>query len=271
MTYVLAVASHKGGTGKTTTAVNLAADAAARGLRVLAVDVDPQGALSAALNVDASPPTIYDLLEGGDLDPLEAVRQVQRQVGDEAVPIDRLEVVPTDISLAGAGLELPRRAGWHTILRDTLADLQAARRERAEDGWDLIVIDTAPGLEVLPYIALAASHGVIVTMETEYLALRALDGLIETLKTVRKVNPELRVLGIVPTMVGRARHHQQVLERLQADQPQLLLPPVPRRVALADATIAGEPILTYSPSGDAAQAYSAVTQEVLSRAGITPP
>lgn len=240
-------AAHKGGAGKTTLTASVAA-ALAGGRRVLAVDSDPQGALGAALAVDDAKPTLYEVLNGTPAS--EAIRPTA---------VAGLDVLPADLDLAGVELELPRRARWQTAMRDALAPV-------ATD-YDVVFIDTAPGLGVLPYLSLAAGDHALIACPASYLSYRALRGVLATIDQVRQVTPGLRLLGIAPTMVGgRTRHESEVLAELQAHYADLLLPATPRRVAVEDAAIAGQPIGVYAPGSDVAAAFTALAKEVLRRA-----
>jgi chromosome partitioning protein len=252
MTVRIAVVAHKGGAGKTATAANLGAAMAFLGQRVLLVDADPQGALSASFGVGAVKPTIYEVLTGQAL-VATAIRTTET---------DGVALIPADLDLAGAEIELPRHVEWYLMLRNALASLSA---------YDVILIDTAPGLGVLPYLALLASSSAIAVCPPEFFAYRALGQVVDTIDRAQQIVPGLRLLGIVPTLVSRrSRHEREVLEALRANYAGLLLPEIPRRVVVQDAALAGQSMMVYEPRGDVAAAFIKLAEEVLRRAVQTP-
>jgi len=240
----IVIAAHKGGSGKTTVAVNLAGALAQLGMRVLLVDTDPQGAASAALGVDPRKPTLYEVISG-------TAKRHEAIVGTST---PGLAILPSDLDLAGAEVELPRQERWQQRLSDVLTSL--------DELCDIAVIDTPPGLGVLSYIALQAATELIVVCPPEYMAFRSLPHLQEM---AARVN--VPVTGIVPTMTTSvSRHAREVLSQLQDEYPGLLLPSIPRRVALQDAALSGLPVTTFEPNSDAAQRFLALAKEVLDRA-----
>jgi chromosome partitioning protein len=250
----IAIAAHKGGAGKTTVAVNLAGALAARGLRVLVVDGDPQGAAGAALAAEVEKPTLYEALTG------------QATASDAlcSTRIENITVLPADLDLAGAEVELPRRPDWQIAIVGVLRPLSGR--------FDVALVDTAPGLGVLPYAALVAATGVLVTCPPEYLAYRALPHVLETVTRARELTPALRLLGIVPVLVSRrSRHEREVLDAFGTDYPGQVLTEIPRRVILQDAQLAGQPVATYAPQSDAAAAFTQLAEEVLRRGQATQP
>lgn len=240
----IVIAAHKGGSGKTTVAVNLAGALAQLGMRVLLVDTDPQGAASAALGVDPRKPTLYEVISG-------TAKRHEAIVGTST---PGLAILPSDLDLAGAEVELPRQERWQQRLSDVLTSL--------DEFCDIAVIDTPPGLGVLSYIALQAATEVIVVCPPEYMAFRSLPHLQEM-----ALRANVPVTGIVPTMTTSvSRHAREVLSQLQDEYPGLLLPSIPRRVALQDAALSGLPVTTFEPNSDAARRFLALAQEVLDRA-----
>lgn len=239
----IVVAAHKGGSGKTTVTVNLAGALAHLGMRVLIVDADPQGAAAAALGVEPVKPTLYEVLTGS----------AQRNEAITGTIVPGLSILPSDLDLAGAEVELPRQEGWQSRLRQVLVGL---------DGLcDLAIIDTPPGLGVLSYCALSAATSAIVVCPPEFMAFRALPHLREM--TERAGVP---LLGIVPTMMTAvSRHAREVSEQLAEQYGDLLLASIPRRVALQDAALAGLPITAFDPSSDTAERFKTLAQEVLTR------
>jgi chromosome partitioning protein len=249
MSAAIAVVAHKGGAGKTLLVANLAAALVGEGAGVLAVDADPQGALGAALGIRPTKPTLYEVLAD------------RAGTGDaiETTALDRLDVLPADLDLAGAEVELTRRPDWQPILRHAL--------DPTRDEYDLLLIDSAPGLGVLPYAALVAADAALVTCPADFLAFRALPTLLEAIDRARELVPGMRPLGIVPMFTGtRTRHEADVLAELRDRHGELLLPAIPRRVVVADAALAGEPITVYAPYSEAAEAFAALAKEVRRRA-----
>jgi chromosome partitioning protein len=245
---VIAIASHKGGSGKTSLTINLGAVLARAGPTLL-VDVDPQGGLAATTGTPEVKPTLYEVLAG-----TATVTDAIRQTGTQD-----LDLLPSDLDLAGLEIEAPRRDGWRVLLRDALAPVHERYR------W--ILLDTPPGLSVLSYLALAAADAVLVTCAPEYLGYRALKAVLSTIEQARQATPALRVLGIVPTLVtARTRHEAEVLAELESTYPGLLLPPIPRRVAVADAALAGLPAIEYAPNSEATDAFVILAKEVTDRA-----
>lgn len=248
----ITVIAHKGGAGKTTVTANLGAACAAAGRRVLLVDCDPQGSLGVALGVAADKPGLYDALVGR-ASVADAVRPVAMQ---------GLALLPADSELAGAEAELSGRARWYLTLRRLLEAL---------NGYDLMLLDAPPGLGALSFLALQAGTHALLVCPPDFLALRALDQVLATVERARGITPDLRVLGIVPTLVTRrSRHEREVLDALHERHGGLLMPEIPRRVAVQDAAAAGRPVTIHAPRNDAAAAFAALAQEVLRRAEPRP-
>lgn len=247
----IVLTAHKGGVGKTTAAVNLAAACAELGKRTLVVDVDPQGAASAALGAAPGQPSLYDVVMG-DAKADEAI---------VASAIPNLDVLPADLDLAGADITLPRLPQWQTRLREALAG--------ADSAYDLVVLDSPPGLGVLPFAALVAGDVVLIAATPAFLTLRALGHVVDTVTQAQAFTPGLRAVGIIPSIVGtRTLHRDEALAELDKRWPGLRLPPLPRRVAFEDAAAAGQPITTYAPKSSSAAAVRTLAQEVLDRATL---
>ena len=248
---IYAVANQKGGVGKTTTAVNLAACVAEAGYETLLVDVDPQANATVGLGLSKDAhPSVYDVLSG------EAELADTLQNGR----VDRLSVAPSHPDLAGANAELPRLAGSETRLRDAVASVQ--------DRFEFTFLDCPPSLGPLTVNALAAADRVIVPVQTEYFALEGLAGLLDTLKLIqRELNPRLTVAGMVLTMHdGRTRLAQDVERELRQHFPDLVFDSViPRNVRVSEAPSYGLPVTRHDPRCSGSVAYLQLAKEVAAR------
>jgi chromosome partitioning protein len=251
MSIVYAIANQKGGVGKTTTAVNLAACVAEAGYETLLVDIDPQCNATIALGLGKdAPQTLYDVLIS-DV-PLAGV-----VYGTE---IERLQIVPAGPDLAGATVELPRVAGSEGRLREALADVR--------DRYAFTFLDCPPSLGPLTVNALVAADRVIVPVQAEYLALEGLAGLLDTLALVqRELNPRLTVAGMLLTMYdGRTRLAQDVEREIREHFPELVFDTViPRNVRVGEAPSFGKPVIHHDPHSSGADAYFEFAKEVAAR------
>ncbi|MEA2421339.1 MAG: chromosome partitioning protein [Thermoleophilaceae bacterium] len=248
---IYAIANQKGGVGKTTTAVNVAACVSDAGYETLLVDLDAQCNATVALNVEKGrSPNVYDVLSG-DL-PLD----------EAAVPTDirGLSLVASTPDLAGANIELPRLPGSETRLRDSLG----AVRER----FLFTILDCPPSLGPLTVNALVAADRVIVPVQTEYFALEGLAGLLDTLSLIqREMNPRLTVAGMVLTMHdGRTRLAQDVEREVRQHFPELVFDAViPRNVRVGEAPSYGLPVTRHDPRCSGSVAYLKLAKEVAAR------
>jgi chromosome partitioning protein len=262
-TRVLVVANQKGGVGKTTTAVNLAACLAQAGLQVLVVDLDPQGNASTALGVEHRDGTTgsYDVLTG------------ERSVDDareECPAIPGLFVVPATLDLAGAEIELVSLPRRELRLREAL-DGYLAPNVAGELTCDYVFIDCPPSLGLLTVNALAAGAEVLVPVQCEYYALEGLSQLVKTIDTVREhVNPRLRIGAIVLTMYdGRTRLAAGVADEVRSYFGPVVLPTaIPRSVRISEAPSYGQTVLTYDAQSAGARAYRAAAAELTSQEAL---
>lgn len=251
--HILAMAQQKGGVGKTTTTINLGAALAEEGMRVLLLDLDPQGALTAGIGLNplALNKTVYDAFREGSTD-IRTVT-IETEFG--------CRIAPANIDLAAAEIQLVSEPGRERILKEKLSTV--------EQDYDYVLIDCPPSLGLLTLNALAASTAVLVPVQTQYFALRGMELLFKTIEKVKaRINPDLRLLGVLPTIYdSRTIHAREVLEELKTTYGSLVMNTViPQTVKLADSAMAGRPILGFHSSSPAAKAYRDLAQEVKRRA-----
>jgi chromosome partitioning protein len=244
---VIAFANQKGGVAKTTTTLNLGVAFAEHGMRVLLVDLDPQGNLtmSQGLNPDAIERSMFDVL-------------VHRLPITEVIHEAEVDLAVSSIDLAGAELALSSMIGRERALEKALAPVK--------ENYNYILIDTPPSLGLLTINALVASNGVIVPVQCEYLSLRGLVQLENTLSMIREnLNPEVGIQGILPTMYdNRTLHSREAVEILQENFGDLVFDTKIRKtIRYAEAPVKGSSVLKYDPTGSAAEAYRSLAKEVL--------
>ncbi len=252
---IVAMCNQKGGVGKTTSTINLGAALAEYGRKVLLVDLDPQGALSAGLGVAHHDLdlTVHNLLVGG------------RARADDVLmntKVDGMDLLPSNIDLSAAEIQLVNEVGREQTLGRAIAPLR--------DRYDYVLIDCQPSLGLLTVNALACADGVVIPMECEYFSLRGLALLTDTVEKVRdRLNPRLELSGIVVTMFdARLLHSRQVMARVVEVFGDLVYDTVINRtVRFPDASVAGEPITTWAPKSGGAEAYRAMAREVILRSG----
>ncbi|MBA2361013.1 MAG: ParA family protein [Actinobacteria bacterium] len=249
-TQVISFANQKGGVAKTTSTLNLAVALSEKGHRVLVADMDPQGNLtmSQGFNPDQIERSMFDVL-------------VHRLPIDQIIQKAEIDLAVSSIDLAGAELALSSMIGRERALDKALTPV----KER----YDFVLIDTPPSLGLLTINALVASTGVIVPVQCEYLSLRGLVQLENTLSMIREnLNPDVEIQGILPTMYdGRTLHAREAVEILQENFGELVFKTrIKKTVRYAEAPVKGSSVLKYDPTGNAAEAYRDLAKEVLNGA-----
>ena len=252
MAKIIAITNQKGGVGKTTTSVNLSACVAAEGKRVLVVDADPQGNTSSGLGVRVKEktPTVYEVMAG------------ETEIGQALckTAVKGLTVLPADIRLAGAEIELANMERRERVIADML--------EGVREQYDYIFIDCPPSLGMITLNALCAADSVLIPVQCEYYALEGLSDLMVTLRAVKKrLNPTISIFGVLLTMYdGRTNFSAQVAEEVRRHFPgKVFAAAIPRNVRLSEAPSHGMPVCAYDKFSRGAAAYDAVAQEILAK------
>lgn len=255
---IIAMCNQKGGVGKTTSTINMGSALAAFGRKVLLVDLDPQGALSAGLGIGHHDLdiTVYNLLVDSSLSVLDAIHES---------PVDGLDVVPANIDLSAAEIQLVNEVGREQALARALRPVMKE--------YDFIIIDCQPSLGLLTVNALSCADSVIIPVESEYFSLRGLALLMDTVDKVRdRLNFRLEVLGILVTMFDRRTlHSREVMERLvEAFGDKVFDSVITRTVRFPETSVAGEPIDTWAPKSSGAVQYRNLAAEVIERVAAQP-
>jgi chromosome partitioning protein len=252
---VIAMVNQKGGVGKTTSTINLGAALGELGRKVLMVDFDPQGALSAGFGVNPHEldTTVYNVMMDRKVDVHEAIRSTE---------FENMDLLPANIDLSAAEVQLVNEVAREQVLS------QALRKVKEE--YDVVLIDCQPSLGLLTVNALTAADGVIIPLICEFFALRAVALLVDSIEKVQdRLNPDLQIDGVLATMFDtRTLHSKEVIARIMdAFGDKVFDTVIKRTVKFPDATVSAEPILSYAPTHTGSIAYRELAKELIERGG----
>ncbi len=247
---IISVTNQKGGVGKTTTAINVSAGLALKGKKVLLLDLDPQGNATSGLGLEKNNKGIYDVIINGE--------DISGVIMDTR--IEKLKIIPSNIDLSGATVEMVALKDREKLLKVAL--------DTVKDGYDYVIIDCPPSLDLLTVNAFTASDKVLVPIQCEYYALEGLGQLMNTVKLIKKrLNPELDIDGVVCTMYdSRTNLSQQVVDEVRKYfAKKVYKTHIPRNVRLAEAPSFGEPIQIFDSYCPGSLAYKALCAEIIER------
>ena len=252
---IIAFANQKGGVGKTTTCINLAAYVAAMGKKVLVVDLDPQGNATSGLGIDKDKDlkTVYDLISG------------EYRTQEVILPtlVEGLDILPSTVDLAGAEIEMINMPQREMVMKGILGNVK--------DNYDFIMIDGPPSLGLITVNALTAANSVIIPMQCEYYPLMGITQLMNTIRLIKyHLNPSIDVEGVVMTMKDKRSNLTNEVsdEILKFFGKKVFFTYIPRNIRLAEAPSHGEPILVYEPTSKGADAYLSLAEEFLDRNNV---
>ena len=252
---IIAFANQKGGVGKTTTCINLAAYVAAMGKKVLVVDLDPQGNATSGLDIDKDKDlkTVYDLISG------------EYRTQEVILPtlVEGLDILPSTVDLAGAEIEMINMPQREMVMKGILGNVK--------DNYDFIMIDCPPSLGLITVNALTAANSVIIPMQCEYYPLMGITQLMNTIRLIKyHLNPSIDVEGVVMTMKDKRSNLTNEVsdEILKFFGKKVFFTYIPRNIRLAEAPSHGEPILVYEPTSKGADAYLSLAEEFLDRNNV---
>lgn len=246
---VISFINQKGGTGKTTTCINVGACLANKGYKVLLIDVDPQGSLTTSVGIETGDNTLYEILKG--VADVNTVIQVH----------NNYSVLPTDLRQSGAEMELAKEVGAERLIKLNVINKLA-------DAFDYVLLDCPPALSLFTVMSLAASDGVIIPLQAQFLPLNGIVQLQDTYRLVKeRINPALEIVGYVFTMYdGRKNLDKQVYDRVEADNPgKTFKTTISSNVTLAEAPAYGMDIYEYDAKAKGALQYAALTEEIVER------